>query len=91
MLFIIILMKESAVSSSTRQHAQRTARGGRSGLGKPVEVADYLGVPEHTLAQWRYRGIGPRYSHVGRHVRYRWGDVEQWLDEQASRPAGDAP
>jgi len=54
-------------------------------LGKPNEVAEYLGIPPKTLTQWRYNGTGPRFSKVGRHVRYRWNDVEKWLDEQAVR------
>jgi predicted DNA-binding transcriptional regulator AlpA len=52
-------------------------------LAKPPEVAAFLGVPEKTLTQWRYLRKGPRWSPVGRHVRYRWEDVEKWLDEQA--------
>lgn len=52
-------------------------------LGKPLEVADYLQVPEKTLTQWRYLGKGPKFIPVGRHVRYRWADVEKWLDQQA--------
>lgn len=54
-------------------------------LGKPLEVAEYLGVPERTLTQWRYLGKGPKFIPVGRHIRYRWNDVEQWLDQQATR------
>lgn len=46
------------------------------------EVADYLRVPATTLAQWAHKGKGPKYSRVGRHTRYRWADVERWLDEQ---------
>lgn len=56
-------------------------------LAWPKEVSAYLGIPENTLTQWRHRGIGPRSFPVGRHVRYRWADVERWLDEGASRPA----
>jgi excisionase family DNA binding protein len=56
--------------------------GTRRTLGKPPEVAEYLGVPEKTLTQWRYLGKGPKYASVGRHIRYRWSDVENWLDQQ---------
>jgi predicted DNA-binding transcriptional regulator AlpA len=59
-----------------------------SPLGKPPQVAEYLGVPEKTLAQWRYLGLGPRWSKVGRHVRYRWSDVEKWLDSQSVTAGG---
>lgn len=58
----------------------------RRPLGTPEEVADYLGVPVATLYAWRYQrnGKGPKSSKVGRHVRYRWADVEAWLDAQQS-------
>ncbi|HEX6498990.1 MAG TPA: helix-turn-helix domain-containing protein [Micromonosporaceae bacterium] len=55
----------------------------RKPLGTPDEVAEYYGVPVRTLEVWRHRGLGPRWSKVGRHVRYRWTDVEKWLDQQA--------
>lgn len=53
-------------------------------LGTSPEVAEYLGVPPRTLDQWAYLGIGPRWSKVGRYRRYRWEDVESWLDRQAT-------
>jgi len=49
------------------------------------EVADYLGLPVKTLYQWRSTGRGPRGLRVGKHVRYRWSDVETWLDSQADQ------
>lgn len=57
-------------------------------LGSPSEVAEYLGLPPKTLAEWRSRGTGPKYAKVGRHVRYRWSDVEKWLDAQATQASG---
>lgn len=54
-----------------------------TGLATSSEVAAYLGVPPRTLDQWAYLGRGPRYSRVGRHRRYRWSDVEKYLDEKA--------
>ncbi|WP_433319148.1 helix-turn-helix transcriptional regulator [Micromonospora chersina] len=59
----------------------------RRPLGSSAEVAEFLGVPVATLDQWSYRGTGPRFSKVGRYRRYRWSDVEKWLDEQASPAA----
>lgn len=55
----------------------------RRPLASVEEVSAYLGVPVATLYAWRHRGLGPRASKVGRHLRYRWADVERWLDEQA--------
>ncbi|SCF22750.1 helix-turn-helix transcriptional regulator [Micromonospora mirobrigensis] len=59
----------------------------RRALATPPEIATFLGVPEKTLTQWRYVKTGPRWSKVGRHVRYRWEDVEKWLDQQAGAAA----
>lgn len=56
----------------------------RKPLATLPEVSEYLGVPANTLYQWRTKKLGPRSSRVGRHIRYRWDDVEKWLDEQAS-------
>ncbi len=44
------------------------------------EVARRLDVPKKTLYNWRYKGIGPRSHRIGKHLRYRWSDVLEWLD-----------
>ena len=46
----------------------------------PEEVAEMLGVPVGTLANWRYLGRGPAFVKVGRHVRYRRHGVLGWID-----------
>ncbi len=46
------------------------------------ELARYLDVPVGTLYQWRYRREGPLGFRVGRHVRYRWRDVQDWISQQ---------
>lgn len=46
------------------------------------EVARRLEVPKATLYGWRYKGTGPRSHRVGKHLRYRWSDVLEWLDAQ---------
>jgi len=51
-------------------------------LATSKEVADYLGVPVRTLDDWAYRRVGPPFRKVGRHRRYRWSEIEKWLDEQ---------
>lgn len=43
------------------------------------ELAAYLQVPENTVYRWNTRGTGPRRRRVGRHVRYDWKDVEEWV------------
>ncbi|MFJ8269468.1 helix-turn-helix transcriptional regulator [Streptomyces sp. NPDC094154] len=52
----------------------------RRKLGTAQEVADYLQVPLATIYAWNYKGTGPKPIKVGRHVRYRWDDVESYLD-----------
>ncbi|GAA1243344.1 hypothetical protein GCM10009676_31200 [Prauserella halophila] len=54
-------------------------------LGKRPEVAEYIGVPERTLDTWATRGYGPPYIRVGKHARYRWSEVDKWLDQQTAR------
>ena len=46
------------------------------------DLAAYLGVPATTLYQWRYRREGPRGVRVGRHIRYQWTDVAEWIENQ---------
>ncbi len=46
------------------------------------ELADYLGVPVATVYQWRYRRQGPPGFRVGKHLRYRWNDVQRWIQQR---------
>ena len=55
----------------------------------PDEAAKRLGVTRETLANWRWRGDGPRYLRVGRRVRYRLGDLAEYLDEQTRTSTSD--
>ena len=68
--------------SQAGDSARRAATVARS-LATPNEVAEYLQVPVKTLYTWRYKGVGPRAHRVGRHLRYRWEDVEDWLASTA--------
>jgi len=42
-------------------------------------AARILGVQRPTLEQWRQRGFGPAYHHVGRCVRYSLADLRAFL------------
>jgi predicted DNA-binding transcriptional regulator AlpA len=46
------------------------------------ELADFLDVPIKTLYAWRYRGEGPVGFRAGKHLRYRWVDVEVWIEDR---------
>ena len=54
-------------------------------LMDPPRVSAYLGVPVGTLANWRYKGLGPAFIKMGRHVRYRSEDVARWVEDQLDR------
>jgi len=45
----------------------------------PEEVAEYLRLPVGTLYAWRYRGIGPPATRLGRHLRYSQESLMTWL------------
>ncbi|HEX6352026.1 helix-turn-helix domain-containing protein [Actinophytocola sp.] len=45
------------------------------------DVAEYLGIPEQTLYQWRTKGYGPPGRRVGKYVKYLPADVERWFRE----------
>ncbi|MFE7192850.1 helix-turn-helix transcriptional regulator [Kitasatospora sp. NPDC057541] len=60
----------------------RAATTDRRPLATAEELAAYLGVPLGTVYAWRHRGQGPTAIKVGRHLRYRWTEVEAWLDGQ---------
>lgn len=48
----------------------------------PQEAADLLGVATKTLAQWRTQKRGPKFYHVGRLVRYRAEDINEWVESR---------
>jgi excisionase family DNA binding protein len=53
------------------------------------ELARILRVPKATIYRWRSTSAGPRGYSIGRHVRFRWEDVEAWLEERADDPVSE--
>jgi len=53
------------------------------------ELAERLGggISVRTIERWRTTGYGPRPIRVGRQVRYRLKDIEDWEESQLVRPA----
>jgi predicted DNA-binding transcriptional regulator AlpA len=49
------------------------------------QLAEYLSLSEALLNNLRAYGIGPVYMKIGRLVRYRIEDVDNWLAEQAEK------
>ena len=59
-----------------------------------IDVANRLGVSRFTVRSWRLKGVGPRFLKMGRAVRYRPQDVDDYerqalVDTQAH--AGRTP
>jgi len=50
----------------------------------PEDLAEYVGVPLTTVYKWNSEGTSPPRVRVGRHVRYRWADVERWLEQRTT-------
>ncbi len=51
------------------------------------ELAEYLEVPKATVYGWRNRRVGPPGFRVGKHVRFRWTDIERWIEDQLRKEA----
>jgi excisionase family DNA binding protein len=46
------------------------------------EFAEREGVPVRTVYWWNQTGKAPRRMKIGRNIRYRLADVEQWEKTQ---------
>lgn len=55
------------------------------GFISPEALAELLGIPIRTIYSWRSRGLGPPSYRIGKHVRFRLDDVDEWLEERAER------
>lgn len=51
------------------------------------QAAAYLGVSKPRLEIWRCRGGGPRFSKIGRIVRYKRTDLDEFMREHAPERA----
>lgn len=47
-----------------------------------IQAASYLGLAVSTLNKWRCHGGGPVFIKMGRAVRYRAEDLDQFLIER---------
>ena len=50
------------------------------------EAAQYLDRPVGTLANWRSKGIGPRFVKLDRRVGYRLCDLEKFVESRIIEP-----
>jgi predicted DNA-binding transcriptional regulator AlpA len=45
-----------------------------------AQAADFLNISIRSLQSWRVRGGGPAFLKLGRSVRYRYAELQTWLD-----------
>lgn len=54
----------------------------------PEQLEQWLGIKKTTLANWRYRGVGPEFIKAGRRVLYDTDTVTSWLKANAQTMTG---
>ena len=54
----------------------------------PEQAAEYLSLSSQTLAQWRWKTVGPPFVKIGkRAVRYDRSQLEAWAQSQKAESA----
>jgi predicted DNA-binding transcriptional regulator AlpA len=46
---------------------------------RPRDAAEYLRTSTSTLAKRRLSGEGPRFSRIGKAIRYLKSDLDEWM------------
>lgn len=77
------MANEQGIQSRQSRTRDEALPPSRPHLGTTAEVAAYLGVPIATIHRWRTVGTGPAAMKVGKHLRWRWEIVDEWLDERS--------
>lgn len=67
----------------------RAATATREPLATRKEVAAYLGIAVKTLKNWAVSGKGPKYVKVGSEVRYRWQDIDAYVESRRVSHGGE--
>ena len=64
------------------QGCQCGSNGSQDRLLNQSEVAKILCVSPKTLEYWRWKDCGgPKWCKIGKLARYRWHDVQAYMDE----------
>lgn len=70
-------------------------QGGRKGrdpkrvLLTEAQAGKLLQMSPRTLQGWRFRGGGPKYVQMGRQVRYRLSDLDEFVEQSIRRHTAD--
>lgn len=61
-------------------------------LATDAEFCEFAGLTRAQSAQLRYVGRGPKFIKVtGRQVRYRWADIEAWIEQRSAHSTAERP
>ena len=80
-------------SATPRGLKQSFASASQKRILTDVEVAERLGVSRFTVRSWRLKRVGPRFLKMGRAVRYRSEDVDEYERQvlvETHGPSGEA-
>jgi predicted DNA-binding transcriptional regulator AlpA len=61
-----------------------------SALLDTKQASALFGLSESTLRKWRLSGQGPAFVRLGRAVKYRQADIDQFLDERLFHSTAEA-
>lgn len=51
-----------------------------------AEAAEYLGLAEQTLSNWRYKGVELPFYKLGGRVKYSKRDLDEWKAANRHEP-----
>jgi excisionase family DNA binding protein len=63
-----------------RRATQQQPRTQREEILTTEDVAALLKVPVQTVYKWTQEGTGPPFYKIGKHNRYKLGEVMDWFD-----------
>lgn len=55
-----------------------------------AKAAEYLQLAQGTLERFRVQGDGPRFMKLGRAVRYRQADLDEWMESRIVSSTSEA-
>jgi len=54
-----------------------------------AEASEVLRLGERTLERFRVSGIGPKFVRLGKSIRYRADDLEEWISSRVVRSTSE--
>lgn len=51
-----------------------------------AQASKILGNAKGTMSVWRHHGKGPAYVKIGSNVRYRYSELQRYIDSQTISP-----